>query len=281
MNVLNSFKYHLGLNENVFYVLMLCTQVFAEFSTSKNEINQSRSNADSQILISPHKCCARDRWLQHLSLEGVNRCVPLPLNIKNMSLESSRNRNFSKSGILMKPACTTSRTMEMWRRSNARDYRYFAENETVFSLVTKTYYKVLCGDYINLNDFHSNSTNYDMKSFKNLESNISGVILCDIREHSLGEKISSILSTYGLGLSNFFLAVTFYLYITTSKLRQRIQGKCILCYVAALIFGFSSYIWNVKLGENDEPPKYCFLTGELKILPIIIIKFTFRGMFIH
>lgn len=275
MNIFNSFAYHAGLNENVCYVLMLlCMQVFAVISTSKNaifqenqvkSIYQPHSEADLQIPITPQKCCAPGEWLQHLSLETVNNCVDLPSNIINITLESSYNRQFSKFGIIYESVCNTSESMEAWTRSNAKDFRYNLEDNTVFNLVTKTNFKILCGDYINLNNSYSGFVNYDnVEEFKNLQYNTIGIILCDIWEPTLAEKISYLLSTYGLGLSIFFLAATFYIYLTTPKLRRKLQGKCVLCYLAALIFGFCSYLWNVILGENDEPSNFCFFTGESK-----------------
>lgn len=256
--------------------MLLCAQVFGGNSTLENftfqgdkfkSINQSHSQVDFQIPKSPRKCCRRDEWLNHSNSNEVYRCMKLPLNIENMSLESSRNRQFSKSGVILNVFCRTSQIVEMWTRSTSKNYRYHLTDETVFNLVTETHFKVFCGDYINLHEFYSNSTNYEnVTNFNNLENEATGIILCDISEPTADEKISNFLLIYGIGLSNLFLAITFYFSVTALKLRRNIQGKCILCYIAALILGHSSYAWSGLERQNDELTIYCLLAGEYKIL---------------
>lgn len=273
MYVFSSVVYHTGLcTSGCFVFILLYVQVLSVDSTSENSTirgkqvkstDQPFSKADSQIPKSEKKCCFSEEWLLYSSSDKNFYCVELPRNIKNISLKSSWFGTFSKFGIVTKSFCRGSDQTEVWTKSNATYYRYYSENKTVFNLVTKKYYYVACNDYINFNAHYSEKINYENnENFKKLENEISQFFLCNIPEEDLKEKIRNFLYSYGMGVSNFFSAITFYLYIITPKLRRKVYDKCFLCQLATFIVAVSFTIWRQQLSKEDEPGTFCTFVGE-------------------
>lgn len=255
-----------------FVLILLYVQTAHADHTSENSTIQVKqfkstnqpSDADPQIPKSQGKCCSIDTWLLHLSLGRRIElwCVRLPPEIQHMSLISSWFATFSKFGIIKQFSLTESDRIKVWTKSNARNYRYFPENQTVFSLKTEKYYKIICSDYVNLDNDHFKLKNYNSDGVNQFENEITGHLLSYSPEEGLKEKIENFLSSFCTCISSFFLGLTFFLYISTPKLRQKVYDKCFLCQLAAFIVAFSFSIWRHQLRTERKPSEFCTFVGE-------------------
>lgn len=268
--------YHKSLCNGFFvliflYVHSLNSSVSSENSTAQvKRTVQPSAGADSLIQRSPEKCCNQDQWLLFSDSDQGATCNYLTPQIQSFVSNSSWLQTFSKFGTIYK-SCGFSIKKYVWTESNAKNYSYFSENQTVFNLETKVYHAVICSDFVNLDDYYdSDDRNYSIDDFKSLEKNFTHHFICSFPDAKLvakheHEAFRIVLISYGLGFSNLCIFVTFYLYISTPRLRRKVYDKCFLCQIAAFFVAFSFTIWRRQqyfIDSNEHSAVYYSFIGE-------------------